>query len=98
MAKFKIFLKDENIFVPVYDGDNIVKAVARQIPNHPMNGCRGGGCGICRIRIIKGNYRIERMSLTHITSQDIANGELLACKVYPRGNMELKYLGLKTRR
>ncbi|WP_425539680.1 2Fe-2S iron-sulfur cluster-binding protein [Microaceticoccus formicicus] len=98
MKKIYIFLKYENIFIPVCDGDNVVKAVARVLPNHPMNGCRGGGCGICRIRVINGNYITKKMSSEHISEEDISNGELLACKVFPTGDMELEYMGSKLRR
>jgi len=57
-------------------------------------GCRGGGCGICRIRVLSGDYECKKMSRKHIPEQDQAAGIVLACRVYPRSAMTIEVLSL----
>lgn len=46
-------------------------------------GCRGGGCGLCKVRVIEGAYRVKRMSRAHVSEVEAANGYVLACRAYP---------------
>ncbi len=55
-------------------------------------GCRGGGCGICRIRVVTGVYETKKMSRKHITEDDQASGILLACRVHPRSDLLIEVL------
>lgn len=48
-------------------------------------GCRRGGCGVCRVRIVDGAYETGAMSAAHVTEAERADGYALACCVYPRG-------------
>ncbi|MEX2961661.1 2Fe-2S iron-sulfur cluster-binding protein [Microbulbifer sp. TYP-18] len=50
-------------------------------------GCRGGGCGKCRIRILRGDYVGKRMSSAWVTPEMAAEGTALACRVFPRSDM-----------
>lgn len=42
-------------------------------------GCRGGGCGICKVRVVSGEVSLCRMSREHITPEEEAEGFILAC-------------------
>ena len=55
-------------------------------------GCRGGGCGVCRIRILSGEYEAKKMSRKHIPEDDQARGIVLACRIYPRSELTIKVL------
>lgn len=55
-------------------------------------GCRGGGCGICRIRIRGGEYEPKKMSRKHIPEEDQSGGIALACRIYPRGDLDIEVL------
>lgn len=46
-------------------------------------GCRGGGCGVCRVRVVEGAYTTRRMSRKHISEADESEGYALACRVIP---------------
>jgi ferredoxin len=56
-------------------------------------GCRGGGCGVCRVRVLDGDYRLGRMSRACISEAQEAAGEVLACKLYPRADLVLEVTG-----
>lgn len=53
-------------------------------------GCRGGGCGVCKIRIVSGDYQQKRMSKAHIDENDKQQGFALACRVFPTGDMVIE--------
>lgn len=55
-------------------------------------GCRGGGCGVCKVKILKGEYSAKRMSSAHISESDKTNGVVLACRVYPRSEMLIEVI------
>ena len=57
-------------------------------------GCRGGGCGICRVHILSGEYESKKMSRKHIPEDDQARGIVLACRVYPRRDLCIEVLSL----
>jgi hypothetical protein len=48
-------------------------------------GCRGGGCGVCRVRVLDGAYTTLRMSRQAHVEADEAAGVVLACRIVPVG-------------
>lgn len=61
----------------------------RSLPRRLPVGCRRGGCGICRARVLEGEYRKAPMSRAHISAEDEENGLILACAVYPLSDLSL---------
>ncbi|BEP58420.1 hypothetical protein GmRootV118_56640 [Variovorax sp. V118] len=53
-------------------------------------GCRGGGCGVCKVRIESGAVRRERMSRCHVSAEEEAQGYVLACRAYPQSDLALR--------
>lgn len=53
-------------------------------------GCRGGGCGMCKIRILDGEFEKKRMSRAHVSEVEEAEGFALACRILPRGDMVIE--------
>ncbi|VTU46637.1 NADH oxidoreductase hcr (plasmid) [Variovorax sp. SRS16] len=53
-------------------------------------GCRGGGCGVCKVRIESGRARCERMSRGHVSAAEEAQGYVLACRAYPQSDLQLR--------
>ncbi|QOF80338.1 2Fe-2S iron-sulfur cluster binding domain-containing protein [Variovorax sp. 38R] len=53
-------------------------------------GCRGGGCGVCKVRIESGAVRRERMSRCHVSVEEEAQGYVLACRAYPQSDLALR--------
>ena len=67
----------------------MAKTGRRGIPK----GCFGGGCGICRVRVVSGDYRTGKMSREQVTEQEASEGFALACKCYPQGDLQLEVVG-----
>lgn len=95
MEKFKIFVENENICIDLQPGEHIVKAMGKVNHEHDMNGCCGGGCGICRIRVLEGEFTTKKMSARQVSEEDKQNGYYLGCRVFPTSDMRIEYVGLK---
>ncbi|GLR64549.1 hypothetical protein GCM10007878_19870 [Marinospirillum insulare] len=53
-------------------------------------GCRGGGCGLCKVKVLQGDYQTKRMSKAHISEEEAAMGFALACRLTPLSDLELE--------
>ncbi len=56
-------------------------------------GCRGGGCGVCRVRVRSGQFTVRKMSRACVSEADEALGIVLACKLVPHSDLDLEVLG-----
>jgi len=55
-------------------------------------GCHNGGCGVCKTKILSGEYESLVMSRKHISQEEEENGIVLACRVFPKSDMEIKFI------
>lgn len=56
-------------------------------------GCRGGGCGVCKVEITSGSYVRRVMSREYVSAEEEAAGRVLACRVKPSSDISLRVLG-----
>jgi ferredoxin len=71
----------------VTSGERLLhEMIKRQVSDIPV-GCRGGGCGVCRVRVVEGDYRTRRMSRKHVSEADEAVGIVLACRLIPTSDV-----------
>ncbi len=50
-------------------------------------GCRKGGCGMCKVRVLKGAYHTLKMSRAHISEEEQQEGFALACRLSPESSL-----------
>jgi len=55
-------------------------------------GCRGGGCGSCKVEILSGRYMTLRMSRERVSEEEEMRGIVLACRTMPLSDMILRVL------
>lgn len=71
----------------IFDADgrvNLLQAMIAAGHKGIAVGCRGGGCGVCRIRILEGSFVAQSMSRQRISPEDEGKGIVLACRIAPR--------------
>ncbi len=57
-------------------------------------GCVGGGCGVCKVRIIEGKVsKLGPVSRAHVSVEEEAQGCTLACRVAPSTAVRLAVIG-----
>lgn len=52
-------------------------------------GCRHGGCGICKVQVVSGQYTTGKMNRAVLRQEEACEGWVLACKTYPRSTMRV---------
>ncbi|MFT5133933.1 MAG: ferredoxin [Gammaproteobacteria bacterium] len=73
---------------------NVLKAMEQLGRKGIPMGCRGGGCGICRVQVLgDGAYHTGKMSRAQVSLKDETLGICLACKLVPDSDLELRVLG-----
>jgi ferredoxin len=95
--RFLVTLEDHGQ-ADAYEGERVLVALERaqglaQLKNLPRRlpvGCRRGGCGICRVRVLSGEYDSGPMSRSCVSAEDEATGVVLACCIYPRSDLSLR--------
>ncbi|MFS8038958.1 2Fe-2S iron-sulfur cluster-binding protein [Xanthobacter sp. AM11] len=61
------------------------------LPRRLPVGCRRGGCGVCRARVIAGDYRCAPMSREHVSAAEAADGAVLTCAIYAQSDLTLRF-------
>jgi ferredoxin len=57
-------------------------------------GCRGGGCGVCKVRVLRGQYRTDKMSRACVSEEEQRQGFALACRLFAnQGELHLQVVG-----
>lgn len=56
-------------------------------------GCRGGGCGICKIHVVSGRYLRRKMSRTYVSAEEEAAGTVLACRIVAQEDLRVEIVG-----
>ena len=56
-------------------------------------GCYGGGCGVCKVQILDGDYHTRKMSRAQVTEQEEREGYVLACRTFPDSDLRLQVVG-----
>lgn len=77
--------------------ENVLRAMAALGHRYIPVGCRGGGCGVCKVLVVRGSYHCQPMSRSHISVEEEKCGHALACKLVPESGLSLRVLGLVQR-
>ena len=82
---------------PCAEGADVLRAMECLGRKGIPVGCRGGGCGVCKVRVLAGAYRTGTMSRTCVSAEEEADGYALACKLIPQGDLRLQVVGKMSR-
>lgn len=95
--KWKINISDADEGFVCIESKSVLDAMIGAGRASIRAGCRNGGCGICRVRVGKGNYASGKMTRSRISESDEAAGIVLACRIYPRSDLAIEPLPLGTK-
>ena len=90
---FEVVLGESGERVRCLEGENVLRAMERLNRRGIPVGCRGGGCGVCKVRVTQGRYAVQKQSRAHVSLEDEAAGYALACKLLPQTDLELQVVG-----
>lgn len=70
----------------------LLHAVAQRLKSPIKVGCKGGGCGVCKVKIVAGEYATKVMSKAHVSDAEAQQGYALACRVLPITDLTIEVL------
>jgi len=95
--RHQVTITDTGEQYPCDEQESLLVAMARCGRRGIPLGCRGGGCGVCKVKVEAGDVTLRPMSRQHVSAEDEAAGRVLACRIFPRGDVELSVIGLLNR-
>ena len=93
MAKHLIRIENTGETYMCAEDENVLRGMEALGRRGIPVGCRGGGCGVCKVYITHGEYEARKMSKAYVTDEELADNVVLACRVYPRGELSLNVIG-----
>ncbi len=93
MSHYRITLKDAGIAYDCSHEQTLLAGMEKLGRQDIPVGCRGGGCGICKVRILDGHYTTKKMSRAHIGENEQGQGFVLACRCFPGSDLTLEVIG-----
>lgn len=77
--------------------DNVLRAMECLGRKGIPIGCRGGGCGVCKVKVLAGPYRTGKMSRSCVSADEEREGIVLACKLFADGDLSIEAIGKMAR-
>lgn len=93
MATHTVQIEDEASSYRCSDTQSLLEGMESLGKKGIPVGCRGGGCGVCKVQILSGSYIKRVMSREHISADEEAQGCVLACRVRPTSDTRLRVIG-----
>jgi ferredoxin len=91
--KHEVLIEETGEHYACSDDESVLEGMVRLGRRGIPLGCRGGGCGVCKVQITAGEYRSRVMSRQHVTEAEQAAGCVLACRVHPLSDLSLRVVG-----
>lgn len=92
---FRIRVADTSLDFECREGQPVLSAMSAANEKCVQVGCRSGGCGVCRVQVIAGEFDTGSMSQAEVCAGDRAKGIVLACQLLPRSDLAIRVLGRK---
>ena len=97
MIQFEITIENTGEIFRCTTEVNVLEAMEKSLCRGIPVGCRNGGCGACKARVVEGRYITKKMNRAVVSADEEAQGYVLACKTYPQGDLKLNAVGDKAR-
>ncbi|MDB5698659.1 MAG: ferredoxin [Alphaproteobacteria bacterium] len=91
MADYRVEIVDGSRF-ECAEEERVLIAMERLGLQDIFVGCRGGGCGVCKVKVTSGKYRTGKMSKLQVSDAEQAEGFVLACKLFPLEDLVIELL------
>lgn len=90
---FQVTIENTDETFRCRDEDNVLQAMEQLRRKGIPVGCRNGGCGVCKVKVIEGRYAKKKMSRAVVSEEDEARGCVLACRIYPQSDLRVRVEG-----
>jgi ferredoxin len=89
VAQFRITIDNTGEVFHCGSETNLLEAMEAALCKGIPVGCRNGGCGACKARVVAGRYVTRKMNRAVVSEEEQAKGYVLACKTYPQDDLKV---------
>jgi ferredoxin len=75
--------------LPCLQGETVLSAILRS-GARVYYGCTGGGCGVCKMRLISGHLDYGRYSVAVLSEEERREGFFLSCQATPLSDLTIQ--------
>ena len=93
MQKFVIHIEDTGESYTANETRSVLEGMEALGKKGIPVGCRQGGCGVCKVQVLEGQYTRRVMSRAHISAEEESTGCVLSCRIYPNSDLRLNVVG-----
>lgn len=93
MPRFEVLIEDTGEHYSCADTTSLLEGMERLGRKGVPVGCRNGGCGVCKVAIVSGEFKARVMSRAHVSEDEQAAGQVLACRTLPLSDLRLAVIG-----
>lgn len=93
MTTYTVTIEDTGSSYRCYESQTLLEGMESLGKKGIPVGCRGGGCGVCKVQVLSGTYTKRVMSREYVSEQDEVKGCVLACRVRPTNEITLRVIG-----
>ncbi|SRR6056297_2804140 len=90
---YEVFITDTGESFRCAAGQTLLTGMERLGRKGIPVGCRGGGCGVCKVHVTAGDIQCRKMSRAHVSAEEEARGIVLACRCRPVSDIRLAVIG-----
>lgn len=90
MDEYRIDVKPDNRTIQGKSGQTILDTASRNGVKIKV-GCKGGGCGICKIQVLEGEVERGISSRSVLSLEEIEQGFALSCQARPKSDISITY-------
>lgn len=90
---FQITIEDTGEVYPCSETKHLLAGMMQLGKKGIPVGCRSGGCGVCKVKVLSGQYTSKKMSRDHVSEAEESDGTVLACRVFPQSDITLSVMG-----
>jgi ferredoxin len=93
LSGYLVRIKDTGEEYACSSEQHLLRAMAALGRRGIPSGCHGGGCGVCKVRILEGHVKTLAMSRAHVSEEEQRQGYVLACRAYPHSDLVVEVVG-----
>jgi len=93
MQKFTIRIENTGEHYACTDKRSVLESMEALGKKGIPVGCRQGGCGVCKVQVLEGQYLRRVMSRAHVSAEEEQDGCVLSCRIYPASDLRVSVVG-----
>ena len=93
MPKFVVRIEDTGEQYACADSRSVLVGMEALGKKGIPVGCRQGGCGVCKVQVLEGEFTRRVMSRAHVSAEEERSGCVLSCRIYPSSDLRIRVVG-----